>query len=93
LGICLNVASQHLQTRRKHLEKIEYKRADCSNKQRQMISYWCIEIKKSTLSESKLHNKYENAKRSEQIKKRTDRKIYWKYTILWILSLESLVEN
>jgi len=40
----------------------------------QIIRYWCMETKKSALSRSKSHNKYENRKRNEQIKRKIYRK-------------------
>jgi len=45
-------------------------------RKKQIIRYWRIETKKSALSRSKSHNKCENRKRDEQIKRKIYRKTY-----------------
>ena len=61
-------------------------------RKKQIIRYWRIETKKSALSRSKSHNKCENRKRDEQIKRKIYRKTYWRHTYCG-LSLEGLIQN
>lgn len=74
---------------REYLERIEPKRAgyrDNKKNKDRPLTIGVQKLQSQHYQNANHQSKHENAKRDVQIKKRTDREIYWRYTILWIIS-------